>query len=247
MSSLLYPAGSARGRGAAGFWLDDLALEPLVRALALSQRHAAATRGVLAELCADPATIGYRQDVLDDLLARPALAAALEALLPAVAGAATAGTSRWAGEAGLFQIAGRLAELEAYADAVSGLLAALDGADPPLAAEGWLALRAGLAEIAAGAEFQALAAELPALRARLERAGSVTLGINLDPQLRPESATLLAVNPERFGGPRSLLGRLLGGERDRRGRAAPPRPRRARPPPTPSSSAWRRSSRRWSA
>lgn len=219
--SLLYPAGAARPRGAGGAWADDLALEPIVRALALSHRHAGAVRGVLAELCADPATIVYRQDVLDDLLARPALAAALEGLLPALAAAAAAGTSRWAGEAGIFQIAGRLTELEAYIEAVRGLGAALDGASPPLAAAGWLALRAGLAEVAAGEEFKALAAALPALRAQIERAGSVTLGINLDPQLRPESATLITISPERFGGPRSLLGRLFGAEGERRSGLTP--------------------------
>lgn len=221
MSSLLWPAGAARGRASPGVWVDDLTLEPLVRALALSPRHAAAARAALAELCPDPETIGYRQDVLADLLDRPALAAALEALLPALAGAAAAGSSRWAGEAGIFQIAGRLAELEAYVEAVRGLGATLGQASPPLAARGWRDLRAALAAIAAGEEFVALAAALPALRDQLERAGSVTLGINLDPQLRPESATLLDVSPGRFGGPRSLLGRLLGAERDRRAGLTP--------------------------
>jgi hypothetical protein len=221
VSSLLWPAGAARPRAAPAAWADDLALEPLARALALSSRHTATVRGVLGELCANPATIGYRQDVLADLLDRPALAAALEGLLPALAGAAAAGASRWAGEAGIFQIAGRLSELEAYIDAVRGLSAALAAASPPLAARGWRDLSDSLAATAAGEEFQALAAELPALRERLERAGSVTIGVNLDAQLRPESATLLDVSQGRFGGPRSLLGRLLGGERDRRSGLTP--------------------------
>lgn len=220
MGSLLYlgPAEERRGGGA---WADDLAIEPLVSALALSSRYAGVVRGVLGELCVDAATIAHRQDVLDDLLARPGLAAGLEELLPALATAAAAGTSRWADEAGIFQVAGRLAELEAYIAAVRGLLAALAGAEPAPEAAGWVGLRDGLAALTAGEEFRALEAELPALRAQIERAGSVTLGVNLDAQLRPESATLLSVNAERFGGPRSLLGRLLGGERDRRAGLTP--------------------------
>jgi DNA mismatch repair protein MutS len=48
------------------------------------------------------------------------------------------------------------------------------------------------------------------MRAQLERAGSVTLGINLDPQLRPESATIVALNPGKFAGKGTLLDRLFG-------------------------------------
>lgn len=215
MISLLHPFGAASERRAHA-WADDLAIEPIVRALALSSRYHGAVRAVLVELCIDQATIAFRQDLLDDLLARPALDAALEELLPALATAAAAGTSRWVGEAGIFQVAGRLAELEALIAAVRGLLAALDAATPPLAAPGWLALRRELQEQAARVEFRNLERELPALREQLERAGSVTLGINLDAQLRPEGATLLSVNAERFGSTRSLLGRLLSPERSLR-------------------------------
>jgi dsDNA-specific endonuclease/ATPase MutS2 len=94
---------------------------------------------------------------------------------------------------------------------VHGLLAALDASRPQLHAIGWQALRDDLEATAQTAEFRALAAELPALREQIERCSSVTLGVNLDAQLRPESATLLSVNAGRFGGPQGLLGRLLGG------------------------------------
>jgi hypothetical protein len=59
-------------------------------------------------------------------------------------------------------------------------------------------------------DYQTLAAELPVLRAQLDRAGSVTLGINLDAQLRPEAATIVSVNSERFAGKGTLLDRLFG-------------------------------------
>ena len=48
------------------------------------------------------------------------------------------------------------------------------------------------------------------MRAQLDQAGSVTLGINLDAQLRPESATIVSVNASRFAGKNSLLDRLFG-------------------------------------
>jgi hypothetical protein len=214
MISLLWPEGDSRRRAEGERWAADLALDALVNALALSPRYAGAVRATLTALCADPQVIGYRQAILADVLERPDLCVALEAMLPTLATAASAGSSHWADEAAIFQVAGRVAELETYLSAVSGLLAALDAAAPPLTAPGWQALRAALAATTTSAEFKSLAAELPNLRARLEQAGSVTLGINLDAQLHPESATLLSINTGRFSGPRSLLGRLLGGERD---------------------------------
>src|SRR5205085_462459 len=64
--------------------------------------------------------------------------------------------------------------------------------------------------IRAEPEYRRLAQELPQLRDQLGQAGSVTLGINLDGQLRPESAAVLSVNPGRFAGKGTLLGKLFG-------------------------------------
>ena len=75
---------------------------------------------------------------------------------------------------------------------------------------GLLNLRAFLAATRAQPDYQRLAEELPRLRAQLDQAGSVTLGINLDAQLRPESATIVSVNASRFAGKNSLLDRLFG-------------------------------------
>lgn len=207
MRSLLGPPGA----GGDGAWADDLVVEPLARALALSGRHVAATRRVLTGLCADPAQIGRRQDLLADLLGLPDLCARLEDLLPALGSAAATGSGHWAEEAGIFQVAGRLAELSAYVGAVRSLLAALGAARPQLRAAGWAELIGDLEATVSSAEFRALEAELPALREQIERCGSVTLGINLDERLHPAGATLLSINAGRFGGRQSLLGRLLGG------------------------------------
>jgi ABC-type branched-subunit amino acid transport system ATPase component len=210
----LWPAEHRREAGASAQWTDDLALDGLIGALALQVRYVGVVRQTLTALCTDAATIRYRQDVLADLLAQPTFAAALEALLPTLGSAAAAGSSHWADEAPIFQVAGRVAELETYVGAVRGLQAALAQAGDALQATGWRALAAALHELSSNPTFSALAAELPVLRAQLEQVGSVTLGINLDAQLRPESATLVSINRERYRGPRSLLGRLLRSETD---------------------------------
>jgi hypothetical protein len=59
-------------------------------------------------------------------------------------------------------------------------------------------------------EFRALAAEIPELRKILDQARSITIGVNLSPDLMPESAAILSISPERIEGRHPILGRLLG-------------------------------------
>jgi len=210
--SLLYPAGANRRAGGRPAPNEaDLALTSIIRALDYDGRHSRFVAGVLAELNTDPATIGYRQAALDDLLRLPELAASAAAILPQLAELANAGrTSRWSDPIPLVQVAGRLAELDGYVTCVERLAAALEAAGVALHSEAFCALRAYLATTRAHPDFQRLAEELPRLRAQLEQAGSVTLGINLDGQLRPESATIVAINPGRFAAKGTLLDKLFG-------------------------------------
>src|SRR5262249_54690923 len=155
-------------------------------------RHSRFIAGVLAQLCADPLVIAYRQDVLADLLQQPELAAGFARLLPQLGELANAGRgNRWGDNLPLIQVAERLAELDGYVSCVEGLWAALESAGDAVRAAGLLGLRAYLAATRAEADYRRLVDELPELRAQLDQAGSVTLGINLDGQLRPESATIV--------------------------------------------------------
>src|SRR5262245_22474450 len=210
--SLLHPAGGpARSGGRPAPNEADLGLGPIVRALDFDGRHSRFVAGVLAELCDDPAVIRYRQDVLDDLLRLPELAAKIAGTLPQLGELANVGrVGNWGENIPLLQVATRLAELDGYVTCVESLWAALDGAGAELRAAGLVTLRDFLTATRAQPDYGRLAAELPQLRAQLDQAGSVTLGINLDAQLRPESATIVSVNASRFAGKNSLLDRLFG-------------------------------------
>jgi DNA mismatch repair protein MutS len=210
--SLLYPTGANRRAGGRPAPNEaDLALTSITRALDYDGRHNRFVASVLADLNAEPAVIGYRQAALDDLLRLPELATSCAALLPQLGELANAGrVSHWSDPIPLVQVAGRLAELDGYVTCVEGLATALDTAGAALHSEAFCALRAYLATTRAQPDYRRLAAELPRLRAQLDQAGSVTLGINLDGQLRAESATVVAVNPGRFAGKGTLLEKLFG-------------------------------------
>lgn len=208
LRSLLWPTGQPSSVPPTG-WSDDLDLGVLVQALDIDSRHARVVQSLLAALTTDPVTIRHRQAVLADLLAAPALVATLEAQLPALALLGTAGRQQpGIQEAPLLDAARRLGELDLYVDAVWALHDALMSAT--LHSEGLLTLHAELDSIASDATFARLVTELPALRRPLEQLASVTVGINLDSQLRPTGATLVAINDFHFSGRQGLLGRLLG-------------------------------------
>jgi DNA mismatch repair protein MutS len=214
--SLLHPvAGATHTHGRPSPSETDLGLVPIIRALDFDGRHGRFVAGVLAELCDDPAVIGYRQDVLDDLLRLPDLVTNIADILPQLGELANISRANsWGENIPLLHVATRLAELDGYVTCVERLWSALDAGYPlggaDLRAAGLLNLRAFLVATRAQPDYLRLADELPHLRAQLDQAGSVTLGINLDAQLRPESATVVSVNASRFAGKNSLLDRLFG-------------------------------------
>lgn len=192
-------------------YYTDLGFQTIVNALDLDGRHSRFVQQVLTELATEPAVIIYRQDILADLLRLPVLVTNLTALLPHLAELAYIGRGQlWDDSSPLVLVSRRLLELENYLLCVEGLTKALTQAGNGIKAAGFLALKTSLATLQASPDYQRLATELPLLRAQLNQTGSVTLGINLDSQFRPASATLLSVNPGRFMGKGSMLERLLG-------------------------------------
>jgi hypothetical protein len=126
--SLLYPQGVRQAQPpGAGLDEADLGLSPVVRALDWDGRHSRYISNVLAELNTEPSTIAYRQDVLADLLALPELVAAFGDVLPQLGELTGMGRSRgWGDRVPLLEVAGRLAELDAYVSCVERLGDALE-------------------------------------------------------------------------------------------------------------------------
>lgn len=221
LPSLLWPEGT---RGAAGSSAGlsaqaagDLDLQPLVQALSGHQADRAPfVAGVLADLPTDPAVIAYRADTLTNLLEDEALRVRLEALLPLLS-RLVRGRQRaiFGTEWTVGGVVERLGDLEMYVDVTLALAEALDG--PRLAAAALRGLKISVDELVSRPEFVALRDELPSLREQLNGMQSVTIGVNLSDDLRPESATILSIDAEKLEGRSGLLGRLLGREATREG------------------------------
>jgi DNA mismatch repair protein MutS len=190
-------------------WQADLNIGPLANAMAQDRRYAPFIRDTLSTLLTDPAVIIWRQQVLLDFLDNPALSETLRQMLPNFAnlryGSAQLGSRK---RTLLIETSDRLAELELYIDLVESLHTSLTNAK--LKSEALKTLRDGLEALIATPNFEQLKTDLPELRKPLQAVRSLTIGINLDTELRPEGAILLGVNEQPDGEPLSLLDRLLG-------------------------------------
>jgi DNA mismatch repair protein MutS len=191
--------------------VNDLDLPRTIAALSAEYSYALRIRDVLLQLCDDPTVIAYRQDVLADLVDVPGLGERLAALLPRVITLDSWGYSIRPGQSPLHEVVWRVGQLETYVEVIQGLQAAFEGLERPLRADGLLRLRDVAGMVAADDTFLRLVAELPDLVAQVRGIASITIGVNLDDQLRPVEATLIAINNKKFRGyTSSLLNFLFG-------------------------------------
>lgn len=218
--SLLWPPGRT-ARPSAGLGLPasaraDLDFDEIVQVLTGGEgKRERFVNALLADLVTDGAVISYRQDVLDDLRRNGTLRYQLHEAMPGLAALALERGQRQREQWSVLQIARRLAYLELYVDVALKLLAALEIATATSA--GLCSVRDHLQRLAASPEFQSLRQELPAMRAHLDEAGSVTVGINLSRDLTPESATIMSISAQKLEGRGTFLERLLGSDPEGRG------------------------------
>lgn len=216
--SLLWPPGQQHDLSSrlSARTIADLDLETLLTALSGTRHRASAARAVLLGLCADPEVIAYRQSIFEDLLATPDLVADLEAAVPLIEGLERFNYLPASGQTPLHEVVWRVGQLESYVTCVQALHTALTREGLRLQAAGWLRLREQVTTIVADRTFQHLVRELPALLEQVRGIRSVTVGVNLDDQLRPFEATLLAIHNEPFSGQTpSLLDAIFGREHKR--------------------------------
>lgn len=212
--SLLWPADVARCYTELDAQcVRDLELDQTLVALTRSSIERGKVRDILTRICTDPAVIAYRQDVIEDLWDHPAFREGLEALLPSI-GALESYRSSFDRKRSTFQdVTWRLGELDHFVSCVSGLNGLFEAVGEGVRAAGWRTLRDLIAQTADDPVYRNLTRELPGMLDTLRTKASVTIGVNLDSQLRPVAATLLSVNARRFTSS-SFLDRLLGRERD---------------------------------
>jgi DNA mismatch repair ATPase MutS len=189
--------------------LHDTGLMPVIDALSLSKRYQPDITRILRHMCQEAEVIQYRQDIIDNLLRQPELTARLEAILPEIGELDVYSGLAGSRQTRLQEVIWRLGELDNYVTCITQLKDVLTGS--PVQAAGLRRFKNTVLEVERDETFQSLLRTLPEMLEKARSISSVTVGINIDPQLRPVAATLLSINNKPFhGAAPSLLGRLFG-------------------------------------
>ncbi len=154
-----------------------------------------------SDLCeyftADPAVIAHRMDVFEDMLSNEGLSSTLNRLIPILTDIME--LRRLEAEQGdTDSYLESITEIELYISAISCLYEGLSPMKGSLKSTAFSSLCDRICELATSDYYRELNQKLSELTSRVRDIRSVTIGVNLDAQLRPASAGVLSVNPEPF-------------------------------------------------
>ena len=164
---------------------DDLRIKVVAEAIAPERVYLQSVLATLSTLLTDIATLNFRYEVLDDCLDQPDFTLGMAELLPLIRGLGETVSDIRASRHQVALVLSRLSELENYVECIGALDALLQRFLPRLKARGWQRLADHVRQSVQQPEFQQMAAELPELRASIRQIVSVTIGVNLSPDLKP--------------------------------------------------------------
>ena len=145
----------------------------------------------------DPSVIAHRMEVFEDMLEFPEIATTLSKLIPILTDimelrrleADTGETDSYLES---------ITEIELYISSIATLHAGLTPISAKLKSRAFSTLAMRIKELAESEYYRDLNNKLSELTNRVRDIRSVTIGVNLDAQLRPSSAGVLSINPEPF-------------------------------------------------
>ena len=154
---------------------------------------------VLSEyFTSDAEVIRYRQSIIADMLAKPEIGETLNRVLPIlfdileIRSLDTQNNST--GESYLYSIT----EIELYVSCVNSLYTGFSELRDAVKSEALSRLFSVVFELAESDYYKELNQKLKELSSRVHEIRSITVGVNLDSQLRPSDAGVLSVNAEPF-------------------------------------------------
>ena len=145
----------------------------------------------------DVNVIKHRMDVFDDMLDNPELAVTLNKLIPILTDIMELRRLEFdSGETESYLES--ITEIELYISSISTLYQGLSPLREKLKSQAFITLNDRICELVESDYYKDLNAKLSELTSRVKDIKSVTIGVNLDSQLRPSSAGVLSINPAPF-------------------------------------------------
>ena len=166
--------------------------------LGLNEIFALKTSSLTEYFTTDEEVISYRQAVIRDLLSVPELLETLSSIHPILDDIRELrrldNDNVTSADSYLYSIT----EIELYVSCLDTLHKGFNGVKDKLVSPAFKTLADFVFELTESNYYKELNAKLSALSDRVHEVKSITIGVNLDRELRPESAGVISVNSEHF-------------------------------------------------
>ena len=194
--SLIYPDEEAKRRHESGADVPDIDLFTL-QELGLTEALSLKNGNLASFFTTDPAVMKYRIATFDDMMRHTELTDMLARLVPILNDIME--LRRLEADSGdPNDYLSSITEIELYVSSVEVLHSSLTAVREQLKSPAFLALSELVTQLAESDYYRELNRKLSELTQRVREIRSVTVGVNLDAQLRPASAGVLSINAEPF-------------------------------------------------
>ena len=194
--SLLYPGSEFAAAHYAGSDAPDISLYELEQ-LGLTEILDLRSSDINEYLTSNPAVMKYRREMFEDMLECESLSKTLNSLIPVLSDIGE--LRRLESDSGNTEdYLMCMTEIELYISSIDVLSRGLLPVRDKLKSEAFKTLAGKIAELSESDYYKELNKKLSELTARVREIRSVTIGVNLDAQLRATEAGVLSINPEPF-------------------------------------------------
>ncbi len=195
--SLLYPTPESAAYHDNKNNLPDIS-EDVVEELGLNEIFGLKSSSLTDFFTRDPEVIRYRQATLKDLARIPELLLTLSKIHPILDDIRELRRLDDEKVSSADSYLYSITEIELYVSALETLKSGFDGVRDRVKGTAFVSLADFVRELTESEYYVSLNKQLKELSNRVNEVRSVTIGVNLDAQMRPESAGVISVNSERF-------------------------------------------------
>lgn len=196
--SLLYPNNiEAKYNTLTKEAINDLSVDSQCEALTDNPYEQNIIKHILTTITDNEEVIKYRCDVFDDFMNFPQLRVELTELLDKLNDLREIERFQKDSEASsLWQLINRLREIDGYVDCITKIKTTLENID--VKSEGLLLLKENVSNIFYDSSFPELKQDITDTLTKAQKLKSITLGVNLDSLLRPQTVGVISLNDKPF-------------------------------------------------
>lgn len=175
----------------------DINLERIVAEFTVDKLYTAYVKNILTEMCDDIEVINYRQDILEDILNSTQIQECLEKIYIIASEVERSALPESLDSPEILKLARSFRETDMFGNCLNKVRKILLQSGDNFKSEGLCKLKNRIIELSERF-MQGYGDDLPESNDNYAKPASITLGINLDNQLRPTEATIISLNSQKF-------------------------------------------------